>query len=1112
MGTQSSPREHAAAPIHAPRRGTGKTRAKRVIDRAPPLQGWLSDDAEEIERRRWRGQTEILAVEALEPAHPYFGSFRVRSASGGTYDVELRDLTGRLNTCGCADHRVNGLGTCKHIEGTLAALRRRGKRAFAAAARAGSHRVELFVPRDGDATPRLLWPAGTGATGAAEPVRTLLAPLVDANGTLCDTAPATLEALLAASAAADPATQAAIRVSRSIAPWIAESNRRAARAEARDRFVADVDAGRETIDLLRHPLLPYQREGMLHLAFGERALLADDMGLGKTIQAIAAAELLRKLRGVQRVLVVCPASLKGEWEEQIARFSGADTKLVNGARAARLFQYDHPAFFTVVNYEQVVADAPEINARVRPDIVILDEAQRIKNWQTKTARAVKSLDAPYAFVLTGTPLENRIDEVYSIVQYLDPGLLGPLFRFNRDFYELDERGRPVNYKNLDDLKRRLAPVMLRRRKRDVETELPGRTVKTFMVPMQDEQRARYDDYHAPAARLIAAARRRPLTKQEFDRLQQLLACMRMVCDTPYILDQTCRISPKLEELERVLAELVAEPDRKIILFSEWERMLFLVRELAEEMGLEFAWHTGSVPQERRRAEIARFKRDPGCRLFLSTDSGAVGLNLQAASAIINLDLPWNPARLEQRIARAWRKNQMRTVDVINLVTEDSIEHSMLHLLAQKQALADGVLDRDGDLSTVKMPSGRSAFVERMAMMLGEAAPPVVVTPAVAPVTPADRLRADLVSRHGDALLLLTSRKGSDGRDVFVAVLDTDAATVVRERERLAQVAAGADAGSLGAVSPGAGSLGAGSLGAGSLGAGSLGAGSLGAGSLGAGSLGAGSLGAGSLGAGSLGAGSLEGLAVEVLDRATHEAIERLTASGLLHAGGEGGPDLVRSPSLPPPAETVTRHRLAKCAEWLGGAERKLRMALLLAQGGFAEEAMPALNACLDLANNARAAMSGETAMEGQGDDAAPSSNDTSTGSAGKPHGDYQRRGAHACRGPPWLGGVARRRVAASPRPCGPSGAARRARGRRRARRFRDGRRLCHLLRHASRRTSRSARVVFGTLHRYARRAWHEAVGLSREATYAIRRLQPVSPLPMPPADLHVIRCGWLSAP
>jgi hypothetical protein len=488
-------------------------------------------------------------------------------------------------------------------------------------------------------------------------------------------------------------------------------------------------------------------------------------------------------------------------------------------------------------------------------------------------------------------------------------------------------------------------VMLRRRKRDVETELPGRTVTTFMVPMHDEQRARYDDYHGRAARLIQIAQRRPLTKQEFERLQMFLACMRMICDTPYILDANCRVSPKLEELERVLADLVAEPDRKIILFSEWERMLFLVRELAEEMGLEFAWHTGSVPQERRRAEIARFKRDPGCRLFLSTDSGAVGLNLQAASAIINLDLPWNPARLEQRIARAWRKNQMRTVDVINLVTEDSIEHSMLHLLAQKQALADGVLDRDGDLSTVKMPSGRSAFVERMAMMLGEAATPVavptpdIVVPAgVIAVSPADRLRADMLSRHGDALLLLTSRKGSDGREVFVAVLDADAATVVREREHLAQAAAAVSGISPDMVVPDMTVPGAVTSAAAGIG----------------------------------------GLAVEVLDRATHEAIERLTASGLLHAGGETGPDLVRSPTLPPPAEVVTRQRLAKCAEWLGGAERKLRMALLLAQGGFADEAMPALNACLDLANNARAAMTGEADGTGETDAAAPMPSETGT--------------------------------------------------------------------------------------------------------------------------------------
>src|SRR6202007_1558481 len=152
------------------------------------------------------------------------------------------------------------------------------------------------------------------------------------------------------------------------------------------------------------------------------------------------------------------------------------------------------------------------------------------------------------------------------------------------------------------------------------------------------------------------AQRRPLRPEEFDRLQMLLACMRMVCDTPAILDPTCRVSPKLEELERILGDLFEEPDRKVIVFSEWERMLELVRELAADMGIEAAWHTGSVPQQRPRAEIMRFKQDPACRLFLSTDSGSVGLNLQVASAVIKIDLPWNPAKLEKWIRGAWRKD------------------------------------------------------------------------------------------------------------------------------------------------------------------------------------------------------------------------------------------------------------------------------------------------------------------------------------------------------------------------------------------------------------------------------------------------------------------------
>ena len=145
-----------------------------------------------------------------------------------------------------------------------------------------------------------------------------------------------------------------------------------------------------------------------------------------------------------------------------------------GSHPARCAAYRRHTFFTLCNYEQVVADGKVLLDELRPDVVILDEAQRIKNWQTKTANAVKKLQSRYAFVLTGTPLENRIDEIYSIVQFLDSDLLGPLFRFNREFYELDTKGKPSGFRNLDELARRVSSVMLRRRKEDVESELPGR--------------------------------------------------------------------------------------------------------------------------------------------------------------------------------------------------------------------------------------------------------------------------------------------------------------------------------------------------------------------------------------------------------------------------------------------------------------------------------------------------------------------------------------------------------------------------------------------------------------------------------------------------------------
>ena len=455
---------------------------------------------------------------------------------------------------------------------------------------------------------------------------------------------------------------------------------------------------------------------MLHLAFTERALLADEMGLGKTIQAIAACALLNRLGKASRVLVVTPASLKSEWEEQITRFTDLSLRVIYGSKRTRLDCYAEPAFFNIVNFEQMRPDALDVNERKAPDVVVLDEAQRIKNWNTKTSQAVKRLRSRYAFVLTGTPIENRIDELHSLVDFLNPEILGPLFRFNRDFYDLDERGRPKGFKNLDLLHERIAPVMVRRRKAEVETELPERTDHTRLVPMTQGQLEAYKEHKIVADKLIHAARTRPLRKEELEILQIKLGMMRMTCDTNYILDRKETDCPKLTEIEEILTE-AQENGAKVIVFSEWVRMLTLVRDLCRQLRMGHAWHTGKVPQKKRRTEINAFKNDPDCLVFLSTDSGGTGLNLQNASIVVNCDLPWNPAKLEQRIARAWRKNQPNAVTVYNLVSFATIEHAMLDTLANKQALADGVLDRLGDFSKINMVSGRQAFLEKLEQVL-----------------------------------------------------------------------------------------------------------------------------------------------------------------------------------------------------------------------------------------------------------------------------------------------------------------------------------------------------------------------------------------------------------
>ena len=884
---------------------TKHTAAIRALKAKPKLRGWKTTDEEEVERRRLRASMEPISIDPLEPGQLFYGTFATRSKEGGnTYLVEIRSLTDLENSCQCIDYQTNGLATCKHIEAVLLHLRKGRVRLFDQAAREGSPRVEIYLSRQGTPEINVAWLNKT-----SKKTRNVLAPFFSSSNTLLASPTKAIPALKRTLAREPKKVRQEIRIARDVEEWVANLRRSEEHLRAKKQFLQDVKDGKRTMNFLLHPLYPYQQEGVLHLAFGERTLLADDMGLGKTVQAVGACELLRQIRNIERVLVVCPVSLKAEWEEQIAKFTKLPARTIWGSRAARLKMYRESSFFYLSNYEQIRSDIRDINRILAPDVVILDEAQRIKNWQTKTAKAAKQLSSPYAFVLTGTPLENRIDEIYSIVEFLDPQVFGPLFRFNREFYELDEKGRPAGYQNLDELHRRIRPVMLRRRKDEVEDQLPGRTVNNYFVSMETEQRARYDEYSERVARLMAITKRRPLTREEFQILQKLLACMRMLCDTPYILDQDCRICPKLPELANILEDIVSTNGNKVLVFSEWERMLFLVRDLAKEMGLGFAWHTGSVPQQKRRHQIRTFKDDPNCPLFLSTDSGGLGLNLQEANAVVNLDLPWNPAKLEQRIARAWRKHQTRSVSIINLVCENSIEHRMLGMLAQKQQLADGVLDGRGDLKAIKMPSGRAAFLERLENLMEmkeekAVSSPLPEQPLEATGDPYEAFRDGLVARMADRLLSLESCRNKAGQNTILAVIDGPTEQSKHLAERLVRETFSE---------------------------------------------------------------SKEPPLLEVMDRTTYETIQRLTEAGFLKIDKTFVQQFHSSPAFADRASAEREGLQKKAQKTFLQADHKMRMSAVLAEGGFLLEALSPLGQAVELSLRASACLAGEDDADSEKD-------------------------------------------------------------------------------------------------------------------------------------------------
>ena len=598
----------------------------------------------EREVRVHRAHVEQFAITRLGD-----GAFIVqgKTGGGGEYLVDIVDGL-MFDTCTCPDFLGNRLGTCKHVEAV--------KRLEAGKRRPRSDAQDVLTVR---------------ADGKLRLVR-LGAERADAR-----------------------VTHAALVADKILR--VREENER--RRREVDAALRD---GSLELDVLSAPLFPYQRDGVAHLVRAGRAVLADDMGLGKTVQTIAACEVLRRRGEAKRVLVVCPASLKAQWASEVAKYAGERAVVVVGSAKERREVFASDAPYIVLNYELTWRDLTILES-LKTDVLVLDEAQRARNFRTKTAATLKRIPSRFLFVLTGTPVENKLDDLYGIMQLVEPEVLGPLWKFNLDFHQQDADGVVVRARNLGELRRRLVPWVLRRKKADVLSQLPAIIHQTRYVPLTPAQADLEAHFRRRAATLVAISKKRALTPPESAALTAALLKARQACNAAQLCDPKSPEdqAPKLDELEALVGEIVAQGSHvKLLVFSDWTEMLKLAGARLDAMGVGWSFLHGDIPNPKRAKLLDEWRGDPRRPVLLSTDAGGLGLNLQEASYVVHLDLPWNPAKVDQRVSRAHRLGQTRGVLVTYLCAETGIEREIEGTLKSKRDMRSAAVDADSDVEEV----------------------------------------------------------------------------------------------------------------------------------------------------------------------------------------------------------------------------------------------------------------------------------------------------------------------------------------------------------------------------------------------------------------------------
>ncbi len=440
---------------------------------------------------------------------------------------------------------------------------------------------------------------------------------------------------------------------------------------------------------LQAQLRDYQIEGYQWLArlahWGAGACLADDMGLGKTIQGLA---VILDKAGQGPSLVVAPMSVCLNWQAEMNRFSPTlNVNLFGGKNRSEKINSLQPFDVVIVSYG-LLQQETKLLTGVHWQVIILDEAQAIKNMATKRSKAAMSLQGEFKLITTGTPIENHLGELWNLFNFINPGLLGGLERFNKKYRLPIERYQDRTAQR--KLKKLISPFILRRLKSQVLEELPPKTEITLRVEMSPEETAFYEALRREAVEKIEADTV-PAGQKHMRILAELMR-LRRACCHPKLVAKDCGIeSSKLNLFSKVIDELL-ENRHKVLVFSQFVGHLSILRELLDDKKISYCYLDGSTTAKERKQQIKGFQTGTGDLFLISLKAGGLGLNLTAADYVIHMDPWWNPAVEDQASDRAHRIGQIRPVTIYRLVTKNTIEEKIVNLHQEKRTLADSLLN------------------------------------------------------------------------------------------------------------------------------------------------------------------------------------------------------------------------------------------------------------------------------------------------------------------------------------------------------------------------------------------------------------------------------------